>query len=201
VFGEAAERRGATHGGLGDRNSTLKQKQWLVRVFFYFLLTHKSVTLQTSAGDIKIELFVESTPKTTLNFLAHAAQGTYNNCKIHRVIKGFLVQTGDPTGTGKGGESIWGGVFEDEIRPTLKHNARGVVSMANSNKPNTNGSQFFITLGRQPSLDGKFTVFGKVIDGLDVLDVIEKVAVDAKNRPTEPIQINKVVIRANPLAG
>lgn len=94
------------------------------------------------------------------NFLALAASGKYRGCLFHRNIKGFMVQTGDPTNTGKGGQSIWGGKFDDEIRDDLKHTFRGVVSMANSG-PNSNASQFFITYAKQPHLDGKYTVFGK----------------------------------------
>ncbi|KAK7206031.1 peptidyl-prolyl cis-trans isomerase-like 3 [Myxozyma melibiosi] len=159
-----------------------------------------SVTLHTDLGDIKIELFCSSVPKTCENFLAHCALGTYDNTKIHRNIPGFMVQMGDPTGTGKGGESIWGGKFEDEIRPGLRHNARGVVSMANSG-PNTNGSQFFITYDKHSHLDGAYTVFGKVIDGQDTtLSELEEVKCDKKNRPLTPIYIKSVTIHANPLA-
>merc|ERR1719412_3580725 len=93
-----------------------------------------------------------------------------------------MVQTGDPTNTGKGGKSIWGGKFNDEITDSLKHNAKGIVSMANSG-PNSNQSQFFITYAPQPTLDLKYTVFGRVIDGFDALDAIEKLPVDAKHRP------------------
>uniref|UniRef100_A0A8C4XVI8 Peptidyl-prolyl cis-trans isomerase n=1 Tax=Falco tinnunculus TaxID=100819 RepID=A0A8C4XVI8_FALTI len=119
-----------------------------------------AVTLHTDVGDIKIELFCERTPKTCENFLALCASNYYNGCVFHRNIKGFMVQTGDPLGTGKGGNSIWGKKFEDEFSEYLKHSVRGVVSMAN-NGPNTNGSQFFITYGKQPHLDMKYTVFGK----------------------------------------
>ncbi|KAM7106045.1 peptidyl-prolyl cis-trans isomerase-like 3 isoform 1-T2 [Molossus nigricans] len=118
-----------------------------------------SVTLHTDVGDIKIEIFCERTPKTCENFLALCASNYYNGCIFHRNIKGFMVQTGDPSGTGRGGNSIWGRKFEDEYSEYLKHNVRGVVSMAN-NGPNTNGSQFFITYGKQPHLDMKYTVFG-----------------------------------------
>lgn len=110
-----------------------------------------------------------------------------------------MFQTGDPTGTGKGGNSIWGDKFGDELRESLKHNTRGIVSMANSG-PNTNASQFFITYAKAPHLDRKYTVFGKVIDGLDVLDYIEKVPVDAKNRPLQELRVQHIVIHANPLA-
>ncbi|CAO3598221.1 unnamed protein product [Absidia cylindrospora] len=119
---------------------------------------------------------------------------------MHRNIKGFMLQTGNPTGTGKGGNSIWGRKFNDEIKSTLKHNARGIVSMANSGA-NTNGSQFFITYGKQPHLDTKYTVFGKVIDGADTtLDAIEKVPVDEKHRPIQELRIKNVTIHANPIA-
>ncbi|KAG8953297.1 Peptidyl-prolyl cis-trans isomerase cyp10 [Tulasnella sp. 424] len=115
-------------------------------------------------------------------------------------IKGFMVQTGDPTNTGKGGQSIWGKPFADEIRTTLKFNARGVLAMANSG-PDTNKSQFFITYSKQAHLEGKYTIFGKVIDGADTtLDTIERVPVNEKNRPTKEIKILSVTIHANPIA-
>uniref|UniRef100_A0A0P4WRK9 Peptidyl-prolyl cis-trans isomerase n=1 Tax=Scylla olivacea TaxID=85551 RepID=A0A0P4WRK9_SCYOL len=138
-----------------------------------------SVTLHTDVGDIKIELFCEQCPKTCENFLALCASGYYNGNLFHRNIKGFMIQTGDPTGTGKGGQSIWGKKFEDEVRDDLKHSTRGTVSMANSG-PNSNGSQFFISYCPQPHLDLKYTVFGKVIDGLDVVDELEKLPVNPK---------------------
>ena len=158
-----------------------------------------SVTLHTDLGDIKFELFCNDTPKTCENFLALAAQDYYNGCNFHRNIKGFMVQTGDPTNTGKGGDSIFGGKFADEIKDGLKHKIRGTLSMANSG-PNTNASQFFITYGPQPALDLKYTVFGKVIDGFDTLDSLEKVPVSPKYRPLKDIKINYITIHANPLA-
>ncbi|KAJ1950176.1 Peptidyl-prolyl cis-trans isomerase cyp10 [Linderina macrospora] len=158
-----------------------------------------SVTLHTDLGDIKLELFCSEVPKASENFLALCASGYYNDTKIHRNIKGFIVQMGDPTGTGKGGTSIWGRKYEDEIRSTLKHDRRGVVSMANSG-PDTNGSQFFITYERQPSLDSKYTIFARVIDGDETLAAIERVAVDKKHRPVEVIKLKSVTIHANPIA-
>ncbi|GAA5808030.1 cytochrome P450 monooxygenase 4 [Mucor flavus] len=159
-----------------------------------------SVTLHTDLGDLKIEVFCESVPKTAENFLALCASGYYDNNLFHRNIPGFMLQTGDPTGTGKGGNSIWGRKFNDEIRSALKHNARGIVSMANSG-PNTNGSQFFITYAKHPHLDTKFTVFGKVIDGGDsTLDAFEKIPTDEKNRPTQELRIRSITIHANPIA-
>lgn len=146
------------------------------------LLSTMSVTLHCDAGDLKVELFCDQCPKTTKNFLALAASGYYDGCKWHRNIKGFMVQSGDPTGTGKGGDSIYGVKFNDEIKDGLKHKARGVLSMANSG-PNSNASQFFFTYAAQSSLDLKYTVFGKVIDGYETLDALEKLDVDAKHRP------------------
>ncbi|XP_018568975.1 peptidyl-prolyl cis-trans isomerase-like 3 [Anoplophora glabripennis] len=160
-----------------------------------------SVTLHTDLGIIKIELFCESCPKACENFLALCASDYFNGCLFHRNIKGFIVQTGDPTGTGKGGNSTWGKKFEDEFKEQLKHTTRGMISMAN-NGPNSNGSQFFITYGPQPHLDLKYTLFGRVIDGLETLDELEKVSVNPKNyRPTNDIRINSVTIHANPIAG
>ncbi|KAJ1916346.1 Peptidyl-prolyl cis-trans isomerase cyp10 [Mycoemilia scoparia] len=159
-----------------------------------------SVTLHTTLGDLKIEVFCEDVPKTAENFLALCASGYYDDTIIHRNIKDFIVQMGDPTGTGKGGTSIWNKKFADEIRSTLKHNDRGIVSMANSG-PDTNGSQFFISYSKQPILDTKYTIFGKVIDGTDTtLSEIEKIPVDKKNRPLQEIKIKSVTIHANPIA-
>ena len=110
-----------------------------------------------------------------------------------------MVQTGDPTNKGKGGQSIWGGKFNDEISDSLKHNAKGIVSMANSG-PNTNGSQFFMTYQAQPSLDLKYTVFGKVIDGFDTLDALERLPVNEKYRPIKETRLRFITIHANPIA-
>ncbi|KAI9099425.1 cyclophilin-like domain-containing protein [Phlyctochytrium arcticum] len=158
-----------------------------------------SVTLHTDLGDLKIEIFCEATPRAAENFLALCATGYYNNCLFHRNMKGFMVQTGDPTGTGKGGNSIWGRKFEDEIKATLRHNTRGIVSMANKG-PDTNLSQFFITYGKQPHLDSKYTVFGKVIDGWETLDALERMSVDEKSRPIQDVRIKSITIHANPIA-
>eukprot|EP00455_Lapot_gusevi_P018499 TRINITY_DN2010_c0_g1_i3.p1 TRINITY_DN2010_c0_g1~~TRINITY_DN2010_c0_g1_i3.p1 ORF type:complete len:180 (+),score=46.81 TRINITY_DN2010_c0_g1_i3:62-601(+) len=158
-----------------------------------------SVTIHTNLGDIKIELFCDLTPKTSKNFLALCASGYYNNTIFHRNIKGFIIQGGDPTGTGKGGASIYGKHFEDEIVDVLKHDYRGVVSMANCG-PGTNGSQFFITYAKHSHLDNVNSIFGKVIHGLDTLDAMERVPVDAKYRPANPIRIRAITIHANPIA-
>ncbi len=130
-----------------------------------------SVTVETNMGPIKIELFCEQTPKNCENFLALCASGYFNGCEFHRNIPGFIVQTGDPTNEGLGGESIWQRPYKDEIVAGLKHHARGVVSMAN-NGPDANGSQWFITYNKQESLDGAYTIIGHVIHGMDTLDKV-----------------------------
>ncbi|KAG1668534.1 hypothetical protein FOA52_012128 [Chlamydomonas sp. UWO 241] len=161
-----------------------------------------SVTLHTTLGDLKIELFCEQTPRTCENFLALAASKYYDGTLFHRNIKGFMLQGGDPTGTGKGGRSIYAtpnGKFPDELVDSLKHARRGVVSMANSG-PDTNGSQFFIAYKAHAHLNGKYTVFGQVIDGLDTLDRLEKLPVDAADRPKQEVKINSVTVHANPMA-
>jgi peptidyl-prolyl cis-trans isomerase-like 3 len=161
--------------------------------------------LHTTKGDIKLEVFCEAVPKTAENFLALCASAFYNSSPFHRLIPSFMVQTGalasDPKS--KTSTSIYdtpNQLFEDEIRPALRHNARGIVSMANKGA-NSNGSQFFITFAPAPHLDGKNTVFGKVLEGWEVLDDMESVQVDKKSRPLEKMEIKSVTIHANPLAG
>eukprot|EP00618_Florenciella_parvula_P018933 CAMPEP_0119465946 /NCGR_PEP_ID=MMETSP1344-20130328/835_1 /TAXON_ID=236787 /ORGANISM="Florenciella parvula, Strain CCMP2471" /LENGTH=223 /DNA_ID=CAMNT_0007498233 /DNA_START=162 /DNA_END=831 /DNA_ORIENTATION=+ len=158
-----------------------------------------SVTLHTSLGEIKIEIACDIVPKAAFNFLALCAAGQYNGTTFHRNMKSFMVQGGDPTGTGKGGDSIWGGTFDDEFSGELRHDRRGVVSMANKGA-NTNRAQFFITYGKQPHLNNKYTVIGRVIDGFEALDAMEKVPTGKKDRPLSEIKINQVQIHANPLA-
>jgi peptidyl-prolyl cis-trans isomerase-like 3 len=158
-----------------------------------------SLTLHTSHGDLKIEVFCDLVSKSAKNFLALCANGYYDNTIFHRNIKGFIIQGGDPQGTGKGGNSIYGKYFEDEIVNNLEHDKRGILSMANSG-PNTNGSQFFITYGKHEHLNGIYTVFGKVIDGFEVLDLMEKEPVGKNNKPINPIKINSVTIHSNPIA-
>ncbi|KAF2804941.1 peptidyl-prolyl cis-trans isomeras-like protein-like 3 [Mytilinidion resinicola] len=164
-----------------------------------------SVTLHTTHGELKLELFCESTPSTCENFLALCASSAYDGSDFHRLIPGFMIQTGSPASDPKhkASTSIYpthNALFEDEIRPALRHNARGIVAMANKG-PNTNGSQFFITFAPAPHLDGKNTVFGKVIEGFETLDALEGVEVDKKGRPKGTARIEKVQIHANPLAG
>lgn len=158
-----------------------------------------SLTLHTSHGDLKIELYCELVPQASRNFLALAASGYYDGTTFHRLIKQFLVQGGDPTGKGKGGESVDGGFFNDEFVDCLRHDRRGTVSMANRG-PNTNGSQFFITFAPQPQLDYTSTLFGHVINGFETLDSMERVRVNKKYRPEDPITLSSISIHANPFA-
>jgi peptidyl-prolyl cis-trans isomerase B (cyclophilin B) len=130
----------------------------------------KTATIDTSRGTIKLKLHDDKVPKTVANFEKLAKQGFYNGLKFHRVIENFMVQTGCPQGTGTGGP---GYKFADEFHPDLKHTGPGVLSMANSG-PNTNGSQFFITHVATPWLDGKHSVFGQVVEGLDIVNGIRQ---------------------------
>jgi cyclophilin family peptidyl-prolyl cis-trans isomerase len=125
-------------------------------------------TIATGLGDIVVEMYADKAPLTVNNFVFLAREGFYDGCTFHRVIKGFMVQGGDPTGTGRGGP---GYRFADEFDAHLKHDGAGVLSMANAG-PGTNGSQFFITHVATPHLDGKHSVFGRVVDGLDVVMAI-----------------------------
>lgn len=149
--------------------------------------------IKTNMGTIEIELFTKEVPKTVENFVGLANKGYYNKVIFHRVIDNFMIQGGDPTGTGRGGESFWGKKFNDEFVTTLKHDSSGILSMANSG-PNTNGSQFFITLAATPWLDGKHTVFGKVSNGMDVVKAIGKVAKNQSDRPLEDVVMESVTI-------
>ncbi len=181
--------------------------------------------MKTNMGDIKIKLFKNEAPKTVENFTTHAKNGYYNGLIFHRVIKDFMIQGGDPTGTGRGGESIWGRSFADEFDPSL-HNLRGALSMANAG-PNTNGSQFFIVqassvpehlidqmrempsafpeatveayqqLGGTPWLDFRHTVFGQVFEGMDVVDAIAAVEVGANDKPVADVVIETIEIIEN----
>lgn len=179
-----------------------------------------AVEMVTNHGTIRLKLFPKLAPKAVGNFITHAKTGYYNGVTFHRVIDGFMIQGGDPTGTGAGGESVYGKPFEDEFSPYL-FNFRGAVSMANAG-PNTNGSQFFIVqnnelnpvfkeqmekagypqeaidyyvkYGGTPWLDFRHTVFGQVIDGMDVVDKIAKVPTDAQDKPLADVVIEKIHI-------
>ncbi|MBO0431409.1 peptidylprolyl isomerase [Enterococcus sp. DIV0660C] len=175
------------------------------------------VEMTTSEGTIKIKLFPELAPKAVENFLTHAKDGYYDGLTFHRVIKDFMIQGGDPKGDGTGGESIWGEGFETEISNQL-YNIRGALSMARSQNPNSNGSQFFIVQnsddvhdgllkddypraiidaykkGGYPSLDGSYTVFGQVIEGMDVVDKIAQVETDSNDKPKADVKIESIKV-------
>lgn len=125
----------------------------------------KTVVLETNQGNIEIQLMPEAAPKACENFIGLVEKGYYNNLIFHRVIKGFMIQGGDPTGTGRGGESLWGSAFEDEVSPEVGFDSEGIVAMANAG-PGTNGSQFFITTAKTPGLNMRHTIFGKVFSGM-----------------------------------
>ncbi|XP_071507877.1 peptidylprolyl isomerase domain and WD repeat-containing protein 1-like [Diadema antillarum] len=151
--------------------------------------------LHTTMGDVHVKLFVNECPKTIENFCVHSRNGYYNGHIFHRVIKQFMIQTGDPLGNGTGGESIWGGEFEDEFHQKLRHDRPYTLSMANAG-PNTNGSQFFITVVPCPWLDNKHTVFGRVIKGMETVQKISEVKVNPKtDKPLDDIRIVSISIK------
>ncbi|KAJ4381382.1 Peptidyl-prolyl cis-trans isomerase-like 1 [Didymella sp. IMI 355093] len=151
------------------------------------------VALDTTVGLITIELYNDHAPKTCKNFSGLAQRKYFDGLIFHRIISNFMIQGGDPTGTGRGGESIYGEKFEDEISPALKHTGAGILSMANSG-PNTNGSQFFITLAPTPWLDGKHTIFGRVKSGMNAVRKLGLVKTDREDRPVEEVKILKAYI-------
>jgi cyclophilin family peptidyl-prolyl cis-trans isomerase len=179
-------------------------------------MSELTATLHTSEGDVDVELYPERAPTTVENFVglatgtddwdADVAPGTgawedpetgekrtdplYDGVEFHRVIDGFMIQGGDPTGTGRGGP---GYQFDDEFHPDLRHDEAGVLSMANSG-PDTNGSQFFVTLAPQPHLDDRHAVFGKVTDGMDVVEAIGDVPTDGNDGPREDVVLESVTV-------
>lgn len=152
------------------------------------------VALNTNKGEVVIELFWQQTPKTCRNFAELAHRKYYDGTIFHRIIQGFVIQGGDPTGTGRGGTSIYGASFADEFHKDLRHSGAGILSMANAG-PNTNGSQFFITLAATPHLDGRHSVFGKVHTGMDVVKKIAQVRTDRHDRPIDEVKITSAEVR------
>ncbi|KAG5452095.1 RING-type E3 ubiquitin-protein ligase ppil2 [Clonorchis sinensis] len=164
----------------------------------YKYVTKKGyVSLVTTHGRLNLELHCDLVPKTCENFIRHCASGYYNETIFHRLIRYFIIQGGDPSGTGFGGESIWNKPFADEFLPNLGHDARGILSMANSG-PNTNQSQFFITFRKCKHLDKKHTVFGKVVGGMETLNKVEMLETDKDDRPLEEIQILNCEVFVDP---
>jgi peptidylprolyl isomerase len=183
-----------------DKIGDIKMKKW-ISLFIVMIslntvnaveelpLMQKTFVIETNQGTFEVELKPEIAPKTCENFSKLVAKGYYDGIVFHRIIKDFMIQGGDPTGTGRGGESIWGKKFEDEVTPAVKFNKKGLLAMANAG-PNTNGSQFFITTVETPWLNLKHTIFGEVTAGYDVIKKIES-AKTISDRPIEPIKIIK----------
>ena len=154
--------------------------------------------MKTNMGTIDLQLLPDIAPKAVRNFVGLTNQGYYDSLTFHRVINNFMIQGGDPTGTGEGGKSIYGGLFEDEFNQNFKFDSAGVLAMANAG-PNTNGSQFFITLAATPWLNFHYTIFGKVINGIDVVKEIGKVPTSKPNdKPIKPVIIEKMTIETRP---
>ena len=152
------------------------------------------VVLETTQGEIEIQLYPDAAPKTCENFVGLVEKGYYDGIIFHRIIKDFMIQGGDPTGTGRGGESLWGGKFEDEVTPELQFNRKGLLAMANSG-PGTNGSQFFITTKKTPWLNMKHTIFGEVISDYSVIDALNNIETAAVDRPVEKQEIIKSYVK------
>lgn len=156
-------------------------------------MSNPQVKITTNFGEITLELYPEYAPKAVENFVTHAQNGYYDGIIFHRVIRDFMIQSGDPTGTGMGGKSIWNRNFEDEFTFSLTHE-RGVISMANAGR-NTNGSQFFIVTAEDASfLDRKHTIFGRVIAGMETVDDIERLPTDNHDRPKMEAVMEKVEV-------
>lgn len=149
------------------------------------------VVFETNKGNFEVTLFTDIAPKTCENFLGLAKKNYYKDVIFHRVIKSFMIQGGDPTGTGRGGESLWGGKFNDEFSKAARFDRPGLLAMANAG-PNTNGSQFFITTAATTWLNDKHTIFGEVTQGYDVVKAIESTKTGMQDRPVDPIKILKV---------
>ncbi len=152
------------------------------------------VVFETNQGIVELELWPDVAPKTCENMIGLVQKGYYDETVFHRVIKGFMLQGGDPTATGRGGESLWGGKFEDEVSKSVQFDKAGLLAMANAG-PNTNGSQFFITTVPTPWLNGKHTIFGKVVNGYEVVQKIETTKIGSGDRPVEEQKIIRAYIK------
>lgn len=170
-------------------------------MFEYLQKKHKKgyVRIVTNKGDLNFELHADLAPKTCQNFIGLAKKGFYKHVTFHRNIKNFMIQGGDPSGNGKGGESLWGKnvKFRDEFHTSLSHTGPGILSMANSG-PNSNTSQFFVTYKSCKHLDNKHTIFGKLVGGLEVLKLLESLPVDKNDKPLEPVIMLDVVVFVDP---
>jgi peptidyl-prolyl cis-trans isomerase-like 1 len=156
-------------------------------------LTCSSSVLLGSLGKLTIELYWDHAPLTCRNFAELSRRGYYDNCTFHRLVPNFVIQGGDPSGTGRGGQSIYGRFFDDELHGDLKHTGAGILSMANAG-PNVNGSQFFITLAPAHSLNGRHTIFGRIQSGMTTVQRISQVATDGNDVPLDPVVIRKAIV-------
>ena len=152
------------------------------------------IIFETTQGIIEIELMPNIAPKTCQNIVGLIEKGYYDGVIFHRIIKNFMIQGGDPTGTGRGGESLWGGKFDDEVSSEVTFNKKGLLAMANAG-PNTNGSQFFITVAETPWLNMKHTIFGEVISGYDIVEKLENLPTGQGDKPVEEQKIIKASIK------
>ena len=152
------------------------------------------VVLETTQGNIEVKLFSDVAPKTAENFTGLVTKGYYDGVIFHRVIKNFMIQGGDPTGTGRGGESIWGGTFKDEFSSAVTFDRKGLLAMANAG-PDTNGSQFFITTAPTPWLNMHHAIFGEVVSGYEKVQAIESTKTGPDDRPLEEQKIIKAYIK------
>lgn len=157
-------------------------------------MKEKIVVIETNNGKIEVKLFESVAPKACENFVGLAEKEYYNGTIFHRVIKGFMIQGGDPKGNGTGGQSIWGRPFEDEVSGGKKFDKKGILAMANAG-PGTNGSQFFITTAKTPWLNGNHTIFGEVVSGYEVVEKIENTKTDDNDRPLEKQEIVKAYLK------
>jgi len=153
-----------------------------------------TVSLDTTVGELTVELYWKHAPMTCRNFAELTRRGYYNGTKFHRIIKDFMIQGGDPTATGRGGASIYGKTFDDEIHPDLKHTGAGILSMANSG-PDSNGSQFFITLAPCQWLDGKHAIFGRISSGMMTIKQLGQVETDNYDKPIDDVKIVRGSVR------
>ncbi|MBN2871248.1 MAG: peptidylprolyl isomerase [Campylobacterales bacterium] len=157
-----------------------------------FGASHPKVLLQTTQGEITLELYENIAPLAVENFTTHVKNGYYNGLTFHRIIKNFMIQGGDPTGTGAGGESIWKKPFKDEFKSGVVFDKPGILAMANSG-PRTNGSQFFITTAPTPWLNGYHTIFGRVVSGMDTLSKLNNVATNGQRGGDRPLKNQKIL--------
>lgn len=157
-----------------------------------FGASHPKVQLQTTQGNITLELYEDIAPLAVENFTTHVKNGYYNGLTFHRIIKNFMIQGGDPTGTGAGGESIWKKPFKDEFKSGVVFDKAGILAMANAG-PRTNGSQFFITTAPTPWLNGYHTIFGRVVEGMDTLGKLNNVQTNGQRSGDKPLQTQKII--------